>query len=184
MHMFKTRKESTVYPIVEIEAVRRAALHLHKVLIEAVRLDYERAHGRIENPVELLQLVANDEQFAWLRPLTRLLVELDEEPEEDPTIERNVIIAAAVGGGLTVATDSEDADSVDVSELLAAASGEGRLAQVRGEVERLFEDPAWTVPYLQVLQDVPEAVLAHAYFQREVSRLPVAQPAAAQEVLS
>lgn len=173
-----------MYPIAEIEAVRRAALHLHKVLIEAVRLDYERSHGRIENPIELLRLVAYDPQFAWLRPLSRLLVDLDETPEVDMSAQRNAIIAAAVSSELPVATDSDDADAVDAAELFAAASGEGRLAEVRGEVERLFESPEWTVPYLQVLQDVPEAVLAHAYFQREVARLPVARAPRTPELLS
>jgi hypothetical protein len=62
-----------------IEAVRRAALHLHKVLIEALRLDHEREFGRLESPAELLRLLAYDARFAWLRALSQQLVAIDDQ---------------------------------------------------------------------------------------------------------
>jgi hypothetical protein len=144
----------------DIQAVRHAALHLHKVLIEAVRLDYEQAHGRVGHPTHLWQLVLNDQHFAWLRPLSRWLVTLDDEPglaaAETDEVSPNAVMAAAVGG-------------------LDHTAGMRRLersAAVRGELESLFSDPDWTQPYLQVLQDVPEAVIAHARLQHELQRLP------------
>ena len=66
-----------------IETVRRAALHLHKVLFEALRVEHEREFGRIDNPAELLRLVAYDERFAWLRPLSRQLVAIDDQLAAD-----------------------------------------------------------------------------------------------------
>jgi hypothetical protein len=147
----------------DIQAVRHAALHLHKVLIQAVRLDYERAHGRVENPTHLWQLVLNAEHFAWLRPLSQWLVTLDDEPDlataEAGEVSRNDVIAAAVGG-------------------LDHTAGVRRLersAAVRGELESLFTDPDWTQPYFQVLQEVPEAVIAHARLHRELQRLPASE---------
>lgn len=144
----------------DIQAVRYAALHLHKVLIQAVRLDYERAHGHVGNPTHLWQLVVDDERFAWLRPLSQWLVTLDDEPDlanaETDEVSRSEVFAAAVGG-------------------LDHTAGMRRLersAAVRGELESLFSDPDWTQRYLQVLQEVPEAVIAHARLQRELQRLP------------
>ncbi|HKU39425.1 MAG TPA: hypothetical protein VJR89_14805 [Polyangiales bacterium] len=63
----------------DVETVRSAALHLHKVLIDTVRLEHEREYGRIGSPAELLQLVAFDPRFAWLRPLSRQIVALDDQ---------------------------------------------------------------------------------------------------------
>lgn len=62
----------------DVETARQAAFQLHKTLIEAQRLEYEREHGRVETPAELLRLVAFDERFAWLRPLSRQLVAIDD----------------------------------------------------------------------------------------------------------
>jgi hypothetical protein len=61
-----------------IEATRKAALGLHKRLIEGQRLAYEREHGRVGTPAEMLKLVAYDPSFAWLRPLSQLVMALDE----------------------------------------------------------------------------------------------------------
>lgn len=58
-------------------------LEVHRTLIEATRYEFESAHGRIENPYELLQLVESDPVFAWLRPMTSLLVQVDELLEQD-----------------------------------------------------------------------------------------------------
>jgi hypothetical protein len=61
-----------------IALVRLAALDLHKLLLQAVRRDYERVHGRIASTGELLNLVTYDQAFAWLHPLSELIVALDE----------------------------------------------------------------------------------------------------------
>lgn len=66
-----------------LETVRMAALHLHKVLVEVLRLEHERESGRVENPAELLRLVAYDARFAWLRPLSRQLVAIDDQLDAD-----------------------------------------------------------------------------------------------------
>ncbi|HKJ22962.1 MAG TPA: hypothetical protein VKA13_07725, partial [Gammaproteobacteria bacterium] len=48
-------------------------LHLHKTLLEIERKAYEKAHGRL-SANELLKLALNDQQFAWLRELSALIV--------------------------------------------------------------------------------------------------------------
>lgn len=57
--------------------LRHALLHLHKTLLDWERAGYERIHGRASSH-ELLQAIFNDPQFAWLRPLSELIVRIDE----------------------------------------------------------------------------------------------------------
>jgi hypothetical protein len=62
--------------------LRAGLLRLHKALLDAERVSYERAHGQVTGG-ELLQLVINDEQFAWLRPVSELIVRIDEMLDAD-----------------------------------------------------------------------------------------------------
>jgi hypothetical protein len=57
--------------------LRRALLHLHKTLLDWERAAYDRVHGRT-SPSELLRVVMADPQFAWLRPVSELIVRIDE----------------------------------------------------------------------------------------------------------
>lgn len=66
-----------------LRALRHALLHLHKTLLEAERVRYERVQGRIAGPGEFLQLVLHDSWFAWLRPLSALVVQIDEVLDEE-----------------------------------------------------------------------------------------------------
>lgn len=63
--------------------LRRALLQLHKTLLDWERKAYERAHGR-KSPSELLKVIVSDPQFAWLRPVTELIVRIDGALESGP----------------------------------------------------------------------------------------------------
>lgn len=67
--------------------VRRSLLTLHKALIIAEQLTYERIHGRVGSTGQLLQLVLNDPWFTWLHPLSQMVIRLDEllDGESPPT---------------------------------------------------------------------------------------------------
>jgi len=56
--------------------LRRKLLHLHKTLLDWERAAYDRAHGRTP-PGQLLRIVMTDPQFAWLRPVSELIVRID-----------------------------------------------------------------------------------------------------------
>jgi hypothetical protein len=58
--------------------LRQLLLTLHKALLDSERTAYEIVHGTIESPAAFLQLLINDNWFAWLRPVTTLLVQIDE----------------------------------------------------------------------------------------------------------
>lgn len=59
------------------DALRHALLALHKAMVDEERSAYERVHGRVQAS-EFLNLLVTGESFAWLRPLTALIVQLDE----------------------------------------------------------------------------------------------------------
>jgi hypothetical protein len=58
--------------------VRQTLLVLHKALLDSERTSYEIVHGPIASPAAFLQLLINDSWFAWLRPITTLVVQIDE----------------------------------------------------------------------------------------------------------
>jgi len=61
----------------QLANLRRALLRLHKALLDDERLAYERVYGQVTGG-ELLQLVINHEQFAWLHSISEFIVRIDE----------------------------------------------------------------------------------------------------------
>jgi hypothetical protein len=62
----------------DLDDVRGALLRLHKALLDAQRVEYEREHGRVDSRGELLRLVLQHPSFEWLRALSALIAQLDE----------------------------------------------------------------------------------------------------------
>lgn len=54
-----------------------AILKLHKALLEFQKQKIEQQTGRVLNPYEMLGAALNDPEFAWLRPLSEMVVEID-----------------------------------------------------------------------------------------------------------
>lgn len=65
-----------------LEELRSALLDLHKSLVDSERIEYEKVIGKIQSPGQFLQLLTNDPWFAWLSPLSRLIVSIDEALDE------------------------------------------------------------------------------------------------------
>lgn len=61
-----------------LTALRETLLALHKALLDSERTAYEIVHGQIASPAAFLQLLINDNWFSWLRPVTTLIVQIDE----------------------------------------------------------------------------------------------------------
>ncbi len=118
------------------DKLRHALLELHKALLDAQRIRYERENGRVESRGELLELVLQDPSFEWLRVLSALIARLDELAEAD------------------------DKD----------ASGE-----MRGVIDKLralvrFEgNSGFTGPYREIVEAVPDALVAHVRLSRLLS---------------
>jgi len=63
--------------------LRRALLPLHKTLLEWERKIYERERGRKMGDGELLQIIMTAPQFAWLHPISELIVRIDQALDEE-----------------------------------------------------------------------------------------------------
>jgi hypothetical protein len=61
-----------------LQSLRDALLVLHKALLDSERIAYEQAFGTIPSAQEFLKLLLQDPWFAWLKPLSELIVSLDE----------------------------------------------------------------------------------------------------------
>ena len=66
-----------------LQELRDALLELHKALIDSERVVYETKVGPIKSPHHFFQLVSSDPWFAWLRPISQLIVALDEALDAD-----------------------------------------------------------------------------------------------------
>jgi hypothetical protein len=93
-----------------LEEVRHALLTLHKTLVDSERVTYEKTVGAIGSPSQFLKLLTTDPWFAWLQPLSQLIVSMDEaldakEPLTDATVnaavkEANVLLSPSeIGEG-------------------------------------------------------------------------------------
>lgn len=67
--------ESTHKPML-LEAAA-ALREVHRTLVQAVRAGYEREHGPAGGPGQMLRLLTEDPYFAWLHPMSELIVDLD-----------------------------------------------------------------------------------------------------------
>ena len=70
-----TEQEALRRPLLELHD---ALLRLHKVLLESERVVYENAVEPIRSPNHFFQLLTSDPWFAWLRPVSQLIVAMDE----------------------------------------------------------------------------------------------------------
>jgi hypothetical protein len=78
-------RDESKQPTPEQEVIRKpllelhsALLKLHKALLDSERIVYEKNVGPIQSPNHFFQLLTNDPWFAWLRPISQLIVAIDE----------------------------------------------------------------------------------------------------------
>ena len=67
--------EDMIRPLLELHD---ALVHLHKVLLDSEKAVYETTVGPIHSPNHFFQLLTGDPWFAWLRPISQLIVAIDE----------------------------------------------------------------------------------------------------------
>jgi hypothetical protein len=66
-----------------LRGLSRALMPLHRHLIDAAKSDYAFAYAPVESASHLLRLLKDDAFFAWLKPLTSIIVEIDEMVRRD-----------------------------------------------------------------------------------------------------
>ena len=89
--------------------LRHALLKLHKALVDSERVGYEKTMGKIPSPNHFLQLLTNDPWFAWLHPLSQLIVAMDEALDaEEPLTPAKVDALVRQSDLLLVVSESSD----------------------------------------------------------------------------
>jgi hypothetical protein len=76
-----------------LQELRDALLDLHKTLIDSERAVYETNVGPIQSPHHFLQLLSNDPWFAWLRPISQLIVAMDEALDAEEGLTSDIVDA-------------------------------------------------------------------------------------------
>ena len=112
--------------------LRAALLALHKALVDSERVGYEQNIGTIPSANHFLKLLTDDPGFAWLQPLARLIVALDEALDAKAKTPLTAGLAAA----------------------LVKRTGELLVASEAGE--------GFARHYFDALQRDPDVVMAHA----------------------
>ena len=119
-----------------VEELRHSLLDLHKALLDAQRIRYEREHGRISTSGEFLGLVLEHPAFAWLRTLSALIARFDEWIEEQ-----------------AAQFPSED----DLP---------GMIDALRSLVEAEGKHEMFSKPYWEIVNDSPAVLIEHVKLWR------------------
>lgn len=116
-----------------LQLLRETLFHLHKALVESERVSYEKNIGTITSPNHFLKLLTEDPWFAWLQPLSRLIVTMD-----------------------------EALDKKKPGETLSAAGAEILVQQTRDLLVASENGQGFARHYFDALQRDPNVVMSHA----------------------
>lgn len=120
--------------------VRHGLLGLHKALIVAEQLTFERIYGRIDSTGQLLQLVMNDPWFTWLHPLSNMVVRIDELLDNEVSlIAKDVAVILAEVRGLIRPSELGDGFERSYYEALQRAP---EVVMAHCEMKKLLALPA------------------------------------------
>jgi hypothetical protein len=127
---------SVMTSIERLEKLRNSLLDLHKALVEAERVSYEKIIGAIQSPNHFLQLLTTDPWFAWLHPLSQLIVAMDEALEEKESLkEANIETFVKQARLMLVPSEEGDGFSKHYYDALQADPG---VVLAHGEVTKIL----------------------------------------------
>ncbi|PYQ48513.1 MAG: hypothetical protein DMF59_15845 [Acidobacteria bacterium] len=66
-----------------LREISKSLIPLHRHLIDAAKSDYAFAYEADVSPTQLVNLLQDDPFFAWLKPLTSVIVDIDEMARTD-----------------------------------------------------------------------------------------------------
>ena len=112
------RRNPTPEPLRQrLKAMRLALLRLHKALIDAERGAWEKSRGPATSN-ELLKALIEDPFFAWLRPFSGLIVQIDEALSGDEAVSEDEARAFVERARELVAVDEGDEPTVNRYDLV------------------------------------------------------------------
>jgi hypothetical protein len=115
----------------DLEAVSRALQALHKQILEA-----EGAYLPGRSSLELLDKLLNDPNWAWLRALSQLITDLDEQLAGSEQLTSNLAAAAAGRVRALVFGLGEPRDEQFLSRYRPLLQESAALASTHGELKR------------------------------------------------
>ncbi len=123
-----------------LQVVRDAVLKLHKALVDSERVSYESTVGTIQSPNHFLQLLTTDPWFAWLQPLSQLIVSMDEalDSKDEPLTAATVDALIGQTGKLLVAAEDGEGFSGHYYEALQR---DPDVVMAHGEVTKSRKPP-------------------------------------------
>jgi hypothetical protein len=126
-----------------LDEVTHALRPLHKLLVDLVRIEYEKKHGRpVGGPVQLFQLLTQDPFFLWLHPMSALMAKIDELYDQKEPVEPDAVAAVRT-----------------------------TLESLVGDRGQEPSPDSFVSRYLEILQDSPDVVMAHARLRKALDRL-------------
>lgn len=126
-----------------LDEVTHALRPLHKALVDLTRDDYQKRQGRaVAGPVQLFQLLTQDPFFLWLHPMSALMAEIDELYDQKEPIAPDAVAAVR-----------------------------GTLESLVGHRGQEPSPDSFVSRYLEILQNHPEVVMAHARLRKALDRL-------------
>jgi hypothetical protein len=126
------------------QKVATALRALHRALLARARRDYEDERGVVVNASQLLQLLATDPYFDWLRSLSELMVDIDMVRDAEPALieELTTAVRPAVERLISVPKTAEKSDT--------------------------FAEHYW-----RYVHDDPQVAMAHAGIKQTIASWPV-----------
>jgi hypothetical protein len=118
----------------DLEAVSRALQAVHKQVLEA-----EGAYLPGRSPLDLLDRLLKDPEWAWLRALSTLIADLDEALAGDGELTETHAAAAADRVRALVFGLGEPRDEAFLGRYRPLLQASGTLASTHGELKRLVD---------------------------------------------
>ncbi|MCO5222934.1 MAG: hypothetical protein M9947_15390 [Thermomicrobiales bacterium] len=103
--------------------VREALLNLHKELLNVERKRYEQNVGPVASEFEFFRLATSDPSFAWIGPMTTLIVDIDEKVASKEPITIGSIETLYVETRSVLASSVESPFKAEYTQLLQENPG-------------------------------------------------------------
>jgi hypothetical protein len=125
--------------------VREALLNLHKELLNVERQRYEKTAGPVGNEFEFFRLVTSDPSFAWIGPMTTLIVHIDEKVASKEPITAGDVEGLYAETRLLLASPEETPFKAEYTQFLQESPGlvmkHSAVMQALPPVERPPQNP-------------------------------------------
>jgi len=119
-----------------LKAARNGLLSLHKILVDRERSIYEGINGPVTSG-EFLNLLLEDRDFAWLRKISTLIIEIDEMFAQKDGFDRVQLYTHLAKVKQLISPESVDEDfasryQTSLQQSLDAAAKHGELKKLLG----------------------------------------------------